>query len=79
MTDDDLDLVETDNLVAALERRSEALVIAYKLRQRARKDGVAKICVCSHGDGLACAGLGRYIELRLQAAARHDMDEDEDW
>lgn len=63
MTDDDLDLVDTLELIAALQRRSDAslVIVQREVNGQDKEDRVF-----SYSGGLSCAlGLARMCEIVL--------------
>ena len=80
MSDDDLDLVETDALLSALTRRAVGFVYGFQARQHNDPDGEVLVKVHSNGNPVVCYGLGVLLDARLKALAHEDMtDGGEDW
>ncbi len=74
MTDDELDLVETDALVAALHRRYDAVVIgAVASLNKADEERV----MYWRGGFVGALGITAYIQKRLDALIVQAVPEDE--
>jgi hypothetical protein len=70
VTDDDLDLIETERLVDALGRRCESLLFV-EVRNRNGTDGAA---VWWRGGFMAALGACRYAEHFMLSEPKKDFD-----
>ena len=64
-TPDELDLADTDELIAALQRRSQASLIVLQVKKKTGEDGLTNV---SYDGGLNTAlGLAERAKVRLLA------------
>lgn len=73
MTREELDLVETEHLVAALMRRSKCLVLAFY--QEIRGEAVGRTRTFRGGAKLAQPGLIRLLDMEWVREARASQEQ----
>jgi len=69
----DLDTATVEELFDAIKKRCDAAVIAYSRTGKVKSD-LGTFHSCCHGGSTHCAGLARYLTIRLDK----DMLESED-
>jgi len=70
VTDEELDLVETDRLVAALSRRSSTIAVVLTLKHPGAAPNMRRLCVCGPNLELALLGAVSVLMADVQDLVR---------